>query len=51
MEPKRLTEDLDIIHSADIWYPFTYQAVRTKIPTVITEWKNIPFNFEKPLYH
>jgi len=42
----KLVKDLDILHSADIWYPYTYQAVRTKIPTVITEWENIPFNFE-----
>jgi starch synthase len=41
---KKLTEDLDIIHSADIWYPFTYQAVKTRIPTIATEWENIPFN-------
>ena len=47
---KKLTEDLDILHSADIWYPFTYQAIKTKIPTVITEWENIPFSAEKPPY-
>jgi len=43
---KKLTADLDIIHSADIWYPFTYQAIKTGIPTVATEWENIPFNVE-----
>jgi starch synthase len=47
---KKLTEDLDILHSADTWYPYTYQAIKTKIPTVITEWENIPFNAEKPPY-
>ena len=40
----KLIEDLDIIHSADIWYPFTYQAVKTGKPTLATEWENIPFN-------
>ncbi len=43
---KKLTEDLDIIHSADIWYPFTYQAVKTGKPTVATQWENIPFNIK-----
>jgi glycosyltransferase involved in cell wall biosynthesis len=47
---KKLTEDLDILHSADIWYPFTYQAIKTKIPTIVTEWENIPFIAEKPPY-
>jgi glycosyltransferase involved in cell wall biosynthesis len=45
-----LVRGLDIIHSADIWYPYTYQAVKTGIPTVITEWENIPFNFEELPY-
>jgi glycosyltransferase involved in cell wall biosynthesis len=40
----KLAKDLDIIHSADIWYPFTYQAVKTGKPTIATEWENIPFN-------
>lgn len=47
---ERLVRGLDIIHSADIWYPYTYQAVKTGIPTVITEWENIPFNFEELPY-
>jgi alpha-maltose-1-phosphate synthase len=47
---KGLTKDLDIIHSADIQYPYTYQAVKTGIPTVATEWENIPFNFEELPY-
>jgi starch synthase len=47
---KKLTEDLDILHSADISYPYTYQAIKTKIPTIITEWENIPFHAEKPPY-
>jgi len=41
---KKLTEDLDIIHSADSWYPFTYQAVKTGKPTIATQWENLPFN-------
>jgi alpha-maltose-1-phosphate synthase len=41
---------LEIIHSADIWYPYTYQAVKTGIPTVVTEWENIPFNIEELPY-
>ena len=45
-----LTRDLDILHSADVWYPFTYQALKTKIPVVVTEWENIPFNYEWPPY-
>jgi starch synthase len=47
---KKLTKDLDIIHSADIWYPYTYQAVKTGTPTVVTEWENIPFHFEESPY-
>ena len=43
---KNLTIDLDVLHSADSWYPFTYQAVKTGIPTVTTEWENIPFIHE-----
>jgi starch synthase len=47
---KGLARDLDIIHSADIWYPYTYQAVKTGTPTVVTEWENIPFNYEEAPY-
>jgi starch synthase len=47
---KKLTEDLDIIHSADIWYPFTYQAVKTCKPTIATQWENIPFNIKSKPY-
>ena len=43
---KKLTADLDIIYSADEWYPFTYQAVKTGIPTIVMEWENIAFNPE-----
>jgi glycosyltransferase involved in cell wall biosynthesis len=43
---KRLTADTDIIYSADEWYPYTYQAVKTGIPTIIMEWENIAFNPE-----
>lgn len=43
---KKLTKDIDIINSADFFYPFTYQAVKTGIPTIATEWENIPFNVE-----
>jgi glycosyltransferase involved in cell wall biosynthesis len=43
---KKLTSDLDIIYSADLFYPYTYQAVKTGIPTIVTEWENIPFNVE-----
>ena len=47
---KGLTKDLDIIHSADIEFPYTYQAAKTGIPTVVTEWENIAFNFEELPY-
>lgn len=47
---KGLTKDLEIIHSADIEFPYTYQAVKTSVPTVVTEWENIPFNFEEQPY-
>jgi starch synthase len=47
---KKLTQDLDIIHSADIEFPYTYQAAKTGIPTIVTEWENIPFNFEEMPY-
>ena len=43
---KKLTSDLDIIYSADTWYPYTYQAIKTGIPTIIMEWENIPRNVE-----
>ena len=43
---KKLTADLDIIYSADMWYPYTYQAVKTGIPTIVMEWENIPQNVE-----
>ena len=40
----RLTKDLDVIYSNDMWYPYTYQAVKTGIPTIVQEWENIPYN-------
>lgn len=40
---KKLTKDLDLIYSADEWYPYTYQAIKTGIPTIVMEWENIPF--------
>lgn len=43
---KKLTSDLDIIYSADTWYPYTAQAIKTGIPTIVMEWENIPFNVE-----
>ena len=39
---KKMVNDVDLIYSADMWYPYTCQAVKTKIPTVILEWENIP---------
>jgi len=47
---KKLTSDLPLLHSNDISYAFSYQAVKTKIPTIITEWENIPFNYETQPY-
>jgi alpha-maltose-1-phosphate synthase len=41
---KKLTADLDIIYSSDEWYPYSYQAVKTGIPTIIMQWENIAFN-------
>jgi alpha-maltose-1-phosphate synthase len=41
---KKLTTDLDIIYSADEFYPYSRQAVKTGIPTVIMQWENIVFN-------
>jgi alpha-maltose-1-phosphate synthase len=43
---KKLTADLDIIYSSDEWYPYSYQAVKTGIPTIIMQWENIAFNPE-----
>ena len=43
---KNLTSDLDIIYSADTWFPYTCQAIKTGIPTLVMEWENIPFNYE-----
>lgn len=50
LDLKGLTKDVDIIHSADIEFPYTYQAAKTGKPTVVTEWENIPFNFEELPY-
>jgi len=47
---KKLTSDLDIIYSADTWYPYTYQAVKSGIPTIVMEWENIPRNVEELPY-
>lgn len=44
---KSLIKDINVIHSADIWYPYTYQAVKSGIPTVTSEWENIAFNYEE----
>ncbi len=44
---KVLAGDVRVLHSADNWYPYTFQAVKTKIPTVISEWENLPFNYER----
>jgi glycosyltransferase involved in cell wall biosynthesis len=43
---KKLTVDLDIIYSADVWYPYTYQALKTGLPTIVMEWENLPFSYE-----
>ena len=43
---KKLTADRDIIYSSDEWYPYTCQAVKTGIPTIIMQWENIAFNPE-----
>ncbi len=47
---RKLTIDLDILYSADEWYPYTYQAVKTSIPTIIMQWENIAFNPEVSPY-
>ena len=47
---KELLRGIDFIHSADVWFPFTYQAVKTGLPTIVTEWENIPFNVENLPY-
>ncbi len=43
---KKLCKNLDLIYSADEWYPYTYQAIKSGIPTIVMEWENIPFNPE-----
>jgi starch synthase len=48
---KQLTVDLDLIYSADTWYPYTYQALKTGLPTIVMEWENIPGNYEAPPYN
>jgi glycosyltransferase involved in cell wall biosynthesis len=45
---KKLTSDLDVIYTADYFYPFTFQAIKTGIPTIVMEWENIPHNDEEP---
>jgi len=37
------TDDIDIFHTADTYYPFSSQCVKTGKPTIITQWENIPF--------
>ena len=40
---KKLIKDIDLVYSADQFYPYTYQAIKTGIPTIVMEWENIPF--------
>lgn len=40
---EKYIHDLDVLHSADTYYPFSYQSVRSGKPTIITGWENIPF--------
>jgi glycosyltransferase involved in cell wall biosynthesis len=37
-----IVNDLDMLHSADIFYLFSYQSVKSGKPTIITEWENLP---------
>jgi len=39
-------DDLDILHAAEISNEYTYQAVKSKKPTVVTVWENLPFIWE-----
>src|SRR3989344_3334353 len=41
---EKAMENFDLIHSVEIHNPFTYQAVNTGKPTIVTCWENIPFN-------
>jgi len=42
----KMIKDLDLIYSADAWYPYTLQAIKTGKPTIVMQWENIPFNLE-----
>jgi len=50
----RSLKGYDIIHSADIHYYYTYQAVKAKkkygSKLVVTQWENIPFKFGKTFF-
>jgi glycosyltransferase involved in cell wall biosynthesis len=47
---KNAVKDIDVLHSLDPFYIFSYQSVRSGKPTVITMWENIPFlgDYTKP---
>ena len=40
-------KDFDLIHSTEINNVFTYQAVKTGKPVIVSCWENIPFNGER----
>lgn len=43
---ERAVRDLDILNAAEIFNEYTYQAVKSKKPTVVTVWENLPFIWE-----
>ncbi|MHA1268777.1 MAG: glycosyltransferase family 4 protein [Candidatus Helarchaeota archaeon] len=49
MDFKKITKDMDLLHTAETFHIFTNQALKTGKPTIITTWENIPFNgYKKP---
>lgn len=47
---KKGTKDLDLIHSVETFNIYTYQALRSGKPVVLTVWENILFNNEQRFY-
>ncbi|MEM3431435.1 MAG: glycosyltransferase [Candidatus Aenigmatarchaeota archaeon] len=47
---KKVTEDLDIIHTVESWYNITKQCLSLNKPLVVTVWENVPLGGEKTKY-
>jgi len=43
----KIVKDMDLLHTAETYHIFTYQAIKSGKPTIVTIWENIPFNYHK----